>query len=51
MSILLVPFSTKAFRDGAMDEGGTNFAWDRYLGGFGFLFHSAVQGCFIGLIF
>lgn len=34
MSILLVSFSTKFFRDGAVDRGGTKFAWDRYCGGF-----------------
>lgn len=47
MSIPLVSFSTKFFRDGAIDKGGTKFA----LVALRFVFHSAVLGCFVGLIF
>lgn len=47
MSILLMSFSTQFFRDGAMEKGGTKFAWDRYRGGFGVIipFSSARLFC------
>lgn len=46
VSILLVSFSTKAFRDGAMDKGGTKFAWDRHRGGFGVCISFSCPGLF-----
>lgn len=46
MSILLMSFSTKIFRDGAMEKGGTKFAWDRYCGGFGVFIPFSSSGLF-----
>lgn len=46
MTILLVSFSTKVFRGGAVDKGGTKFAWERYFGGFGVFISFSCPGRF-----